>query len=145
MTISKTCKIVAVIFIALFVLIYMGIAMRKVNVTDISGAMITFVYCDTNINEKLTSEEAEILKNIVNGKRLGLGGGFSCGFTPDISFRFVNMFFLPANDTCEIIKVEKQYKNGKRKDSDIYILITEEEKQKIYDIFKKYGGYFPCV
>jgi len=145
MTIFKTCKVIAVISVALFVVIYIGNAMTKVKVSNIDDATITFVYCDTHINEKLTSEDAEILKNIVNGKRLSFGGGYSCGFSTNISFRFANMIFSVANDTCGTIKIEKHHKNPKREAAEIYLLISEEEKQKIHEVFNKYGGYFPCV
>lgn len=145
MAIPKTYKVVAVIFIALFALIlYKSIAMTKVNVSDITDATITFVYCDKNINEKLTSEEAETLKSIVNGKRL-FEDQPACGFSPDISFSFGNMIFSVANDTCEIIKFETTHGKHKRKATDMYLFVTEQEKQKIYDVFNKYGGFFPCV
>jgi len=144
MKIYNICIVVAFILIALLIVFLgTGITMQKVRVSDINDATITFVYIDKNINEKLTGEEVEILKNIVNGKRLWFDdGGWSHGFTPDISFRFDDMIFSVANDTCAIIKLDKhKYK----KDSGMYFSVTEEEKQKIYDIFKKYGGYFPCI
>ena len=144
MTISKTYKIVAFISIALFVVIYMGNAMMKVSVSNINDAIIVFVYIDKNINEKLAIEDAEILMNIVNGKRL-FWDYPSCGFTPDISFRFENMIFSVAKDTCTIIRVETKHEVRMRKAMKRHIYITKEERQKVEEIFNKYGGYFPCV
>ena len=146
MTISKTCKIAVFISIALFaIILYRGIAMTKVKVPDITDATITFVYSDKNIHEKLTREDTEILKSIVIGKKIIFGGGFSCGFSPDISFSLGDMIFSVARDTCAIIKIETKSENRKRKVTEIHLSVSEEEKQKIHDVFNKHGGCFPCV
>lgn len=105
----------------------------KIEINKNANARIVFIYDDKNIDSKLAVEDSEVLRNIFNGKRLSFGEPF-CGHTENVSIRFGDLFFCPACDTCPVVKV------GNR-----YLGISSADREKINEIFEKYGGRFPCV
>lgn len=123
--------IICAIFIALSVVMFNIFSSRKI---DLDGtATLTYKYVSHNIEVELTTEESDIVKNILSNKTAHRGSP-SCGFSKDASISFGNSTFCIACDSCAII----QY-------NDRYIDISQSEREVIVDIFNKYGGSFPCV
>lgn len=115
--------------------IYTAISPRT-NVTE-TRARLVYKYGDKDIDVQLSAGESELLRTILDGKRLHSGvitGEPSCGFTGDVSIRFDGQVFCVANDSCAVIALE-----GK------YLDIPETDRKTIDRVFEKYGGSFPCI
>jgi uncharacterized protein YbbK (DUF523 family) len=106
----------------------------RVNIKT-SEAVLVFQYVDKDIKVQLTEEEAAEVKKMFNGKILYYDNP-SCGFGEDVSIRFGDQIFSIACDGCPGAKLENK---------GLYIYMTQKDKDRIVEIFEKYGGSFPCV
>ena len=97
------------------------------------NARIIYKIYGSNIDAPLTREDAEEIKNIVNGKLLFYDSP-SCGFDEKVAVSLNGRLLMPACDTCPTLK----YK-------DKYMRVSKEQIATIHQIFAKYGGTFPCV
>ena len=97
------------------------------------NARIIYKTYGSNIDAPLTREDAEEIKNIVNGKLLYYDSP-SCGFDEKVAVSLNGRLLMPACDTCPTLK----YKNK-------YMSVSKEQIATIHQIFAKYGGTFPCV
>lgn len=103
---------------------------------EATHAILVYKYGDNkNINEQLSNDDAQIIKTILDNKKLYKDNP-SCGFSPDISIKYGDLTFSIARDKCPILKLVN---------TDKYIKITESERKKIEKVFNKYGATFPAL
>lgn len=109
----------------------------RVDSSNLKDGTVVFKYAEYDINEELTSEEEQIILDILDNKRL-VKDNPSCGFDDDVSIRFNNgeEIFSIACDECGII----YWKN-----KDKYFGLTDSENETIRNILKEHGFVFPCV
>ena len=108
----------------------------KVDIQQDKGAKAFFTYNGANTVSDLSDGDAEALKAIFDGKKL-FRDEPSCGFSEEVSVRFGGSdTFCIARDTCPIIYW---------KEKDKYFRISESEKERLYNLLKPYGAFFPCV
>jgi uncharacterized membrane protein len=135
MKISKKLEIagVAIVVILGAAILYSYIP-QQTNIQTVE-ASIVYNYKDKNINQTLSNEEALTVYDIFNRKTL-YAGNPSCGFTDNISIRFEDMIFCPAEDGCAIVMLQNKNK---------YFNITKNEQQEIKEIFFRHGGTLPIT
>ncbi|NLP35258.1 MAG: hypothetical protein GX359_08715 [Clostridiales bacterium] len=126
-----------IITVSFFLFLFMGVIVfnifyPRVDIYD-TKASLTYVYNDKSIKTQLTDEESLLLKEIFNNKKLRTDNP-SCGFTENISISFNDLVFCIACDDCPIVKLGKKY-----------FKISKSDRETVEQIFKKYGGSFPCV
>lgn len=131
---KKTFFVICIIIVTIGGIIVFSMFTGRLNISS-KNAILTYSYNNVNINQPLTEDESQVIKEMFNGKRPYTDNP-SCGFTKDVSVEFSDMIFCIACDSCPIIKID----NSKK-----YIKISENERQELEKIFNKYGGSFPCI
>lgn len=143
----------------LFLLVLLGIFIY-LNLTYIPhklSATLIYKHYHKNIEVQLTNEESAQLMKMFNhkflyrddlfnddfwywvGEKFGIGfnqNEFESWFDENVSIRFGPLIFCPSGDKCAIIKFVNKNK---------YFWISETERQRMEEIFIKYGGRFPCI
>mgnify|MGYP004696926137 FL=1 len=127
----KKCCIVLPLMI--LVMIFLGACNNTTNISVDSIGQLHYNYNNEHISVILTKFENDIVKDIFNKKKLYFDEP-SCGFDKSISIEFDDNYYCIACDSCGIVKLNDKYFN-----------ISTAERSKIEEIFKKYGGEFPCV
>ena len=127
----KKCCIVLPLMI--LVMIFLGACNNTTNISVDSIGQLNYNYNNEHISVILTKFENDIVKDIFNKKKLYFDEP-SCGFDKSISLEFDDNYYCIACDSCGIVKLNDKYFN-----------ISTAERSKIEEIFKKYGGEFPCV
>ena len=127
----KKCCIVLPLMI--LVMIFLGACNNTTNISEDSIGQLHYNYNNEHISVILTKFENDIVKDIFNKKKLYFDDP-SCGFDKSISIEFDDNYYCIACDSCGIVKLNDKYFN-----------ISTAERSKIEEIFKKYGGEFPCV
>ena len=110
----------------------------KTSVSNNADVTLSFVYGDDNIRVTLEDDEAEKVIDILNGNDYNpfSSGVPSCGFDKNISLQVSGRTFAIACDTCNCIQDLGNLR---------YFDIPQENMDYIHSLFKKYGGYFPCI
>ena len=114
-------------------MIFLGACNNTTNISVDSIGQLHYNYNNEHISVILTKFENDIVKDIFNKKKLYFDEP-SCGFDKSISIEFDDNYYCIACDSCGIVKLNDKYFN-----------ISTAERSKIEEIFKKYGGEFPCV
>ena len=127
----KKCCIVLPLMI--LVMIFLSACNNTTNISVDSIGQLHYNYNNEHISVILTKFENDIVKDIFNKKKL-YSDEPSCGFDKSISIEFDDNYYCIACDSCGIVKLNDKYFN-----------ISTAERSKIEEIFKKYGGEFPCV
>ena len=100
--------------------------------------ILRFVYGDKDIRVALSVEESRALKKIFFNEKTPRANKPSCKITENVSIRMEHesetLIFCVACDMSPIINIQNSY-----------LKISEDEQKCIYQIFEKYGGFFPCV
>lgn len=125
--------------ISLFFLVMISLcACGRTTVDQTAEVTLTFIYEDENISVTLAAEEAEQVRDILDGCSYDsrFAGIPSCGFHENISLRIGNRVFAIACDTCNCIQDLDNLR---------YFHIPIEDMEYIRSLFEKNGGYFPCL
>ena len=125
--------------ISLFILVMISLcACGRTTVDQTAEVTLTFIYEDENISVTLAAEEAEQVRDILDGCSYDsrFAGIPSCGFHENISLRIGNRVFAVACDTCNCIQDLDNLR---------YFHIPIEDMEYIRSLFEKNGGYFPCL
>lgn len=125
--------------ISLFLLVMISLcACSRTTVDQTAEVHLTFIYGDENISVTLAAEEAEQVRDILDGRSYDsrFAGRPSCGFHENISLRIGNRVFAIACDTCNCIQDLDNLR---------YFHIPIEDMEYIRSLFEKNGGYFPCL
>lgn len=109
----------------------------KTNVTGRDGVQLVFVYGDQNIHTALSQEEAARVSDILDGHFCDLSPGEpACGFSENVSLKVDGCTFAPASDCCNLVM---ELTTGR------YFHLPEEDMDYLHELFRQYGGDFPCV
>ena len=97
-----------------------------------------------NISIVITDEEdIAMLKDILRGRPFR--ESFHCSFSTDISITMTNgsrsIMFIPACDGCPFLRIGDTGAGNTNK----YIRISYENRDRLHEIFERYGGFFPCI
>lgn len=137
---KKMMLIIFIITVALLSIVLIVNHYFIIVKNDFADSLILeYHYIDKDIHVKIIEEDdiAE-LKNMLKG--IAYTDHPSCGFTLDILITFTDgqqsIALCPACDGCPILRVN---------DSDKYLRITKEERERLDIILGKYGMIFPCV
>lgn len=136
--IAKKKLFIIILFIIAFSIICGTVYLRADGneVKSIKSAVVHFEYETTDVSQSLTKDETEILKEIFADKKLYKDSP-SCGFSENISVELDgSQTFCIACDTCPIIYL---------KEKDKCFRISENEKDRLYNLLRPYGAFFPCV
>ena len=135
MKISKKLTIAGIIITVIFgaTFVYSIIPQK----TDLNTATAVLVYntAEKNISEQLSNEEALIIYNIFNGKKL-VDTAPASRFTSNVSVRFGEDVFCISGEGSLTVKLQNKGK---------YFNISAADRKEIEAIFEKYGGVFPFV
>lgn len=135
---QKKVLLIIILFIVAISMIF-GTIYLRVNRTKtefMNDAIVHFTYETANVTQPLTNDETATLKEIFADKKLYKDNP-SCGFSENISVEFDgSQTFCIACDTCPIIYW---------KEKDKYFRISENEKERLYNLLKPYGVFFPCI
>jgi hypothetical protein len=128
-----------VVFIVVItvVLLVKNVFFIKTHTLGYKNAHIKYHYLKKNINETLSETDSEEIKKILNNRILYTDNP-SCGFVKDISLQFNDGKFI-FSIACDGDPIFKDEKTGK------YFNVSEEERNQIDNILKKYGATFPAV
>ncbi len=129
-------RLLAIVTVCIMLLGLCACSVSDVNRNE--EVALIFIYGEENIRQTLTDEEADKVIEILDGKEYSsiMEGTPSCGFSKDISFSVEGRKYMIARDSCNVIMEHGTYRN---------FSVSKEEIRYIHSLFKKYGGYFPCV
>ena len=110
----------------------------QTSVNKNAAVTLTFIYGDEDIRVTLEDSEAEKIIGILNGNNYDSfsSGVPSCGFDKNISLGVGGRTFAIACDACSCIQDLGNFR---------YFDVPKEDMEYIHSLFKKYGGYFPCI
>ena len=130
---KRLCAVVLILIAILSIFVHSETEVRR-N----AAVTLDFVYEETSIHVTLTDEEAAKVMEILNGNTYDpiLLGYPACGFWKDVALKVGNRRFSIASDACNCIYDASRFH---------YFDIPKEDMAYIHALFKKYGGYFPCV
>lgn len=113
-------------------------ACSSTNVNSNADVELTFIYAEQSIIAVLPDNEAAKIIHILDHKRYDpiFAGVPSCGFDKNISLKVGDNIYAIACDTCNTVQDQGNLR---------YFSVTQEEMDYIHSLFKKYGGYFPCI
>lgn len=134
MGLFKTKRICIVSLMLLLMTSLTGCLSESIQIDQAEKVILTYSYKSIAFNEELPQPEAEKIIEIINGKSIRSDNP-SCGFSEDISITIGDTILCVAQDGDGFLQVEE----GK------YIVITDEERAVLDELFGKYGGTFPCV
>ena len=140
------------LFILFAILIIMSVSIgwwftMRINTNFATTALLEFHYQavpggynpDASISVVISDENDILaLQEILRGR--SFRDSIACGFSAEISITMTNgersITFLPANDGCPVLRIG---------DSNRYLRVTDEAITRLHEIFKRYGGFFPCI
>lgn len=110
---------------------------EKTSVNQKADVTLTFIREGVDIRITLPEDEAEQVRNILDGNRYDpvLSGIPACGFDKNVSVTVGMRVFAIACDQCNIVQNLGNLR---------YFDIPKENMEYIRALFEKYGGYFPC-
>ena len=118
------------------VCIVMSLCSCSVVLSDKSQPVeLVFHYNESSVDAQLTEQDSKAVYEMFDGKELYFDEP-SCGFDENISLRINGRAYCPACDSCCTVK---------DCGSGMYFTISQSERNTIERIFRKHGGYFPCV
>lgn len=94
-----------------------------------------FHYFDINVSTQLSAEDAELVRELFNGKIM-LPESPSCGFGEDTALIVDGCTYCIASDTCGIIYVLEE---------DKYFHLSDDEIKTLHSLLAEYGFKFPCI
>lgn len=148
-----TKKLLLVLLVSLGIFIYLNLT----YIPHKLSAILIYKHYNENIEVELTDEESTQLIKMFNHKFLyrddlfgddfwdWVGEKFNIGFNQNefeswfdenVSIRFGQLIFCPSGDKSTTIKFVNRNK---------YFEISETGRQRMEEIFAKYGGRFPCI
>lgn len=109
----------------------------KTSVNQKADVTLTFIREGVDIRITLPEDEAEQVRNILDGNRYDpvLSGIPACGFDKNVSVTVGMRVFAIACDQCNNVQDLGNLR---------YFDIPKENMEYIRALFEKYGGYFPC-
>jgi len=107
---------------------------HTVRVAD-EEIVAVFQYADINVSTKLSHEDAELVRDMFNGK-IAFSDSPSCGFGKDVALTSDGYTYCIATDTCGIIYVLEK---------DKYFHLSNEEIETLHHLLSEYGFKFPCI
>lgn len=129
---KKYIPIITVIVLIVVSVVFINNTPEKVSLSS-DEAHIKYEYQDKVISCNVSNDESDIILKAFDGKIL-VKDSPSCGFTEDVCIMFGDKMFYLACDGCPIIKHNEKY-----------FTVSSSEIDEIHQIFKGYGGTFPCI
>ena len=131
---NKTKRASIVVLMLLLMVSLAGCEKKAIEIDRTDKVVLNYSYKNVVFDEELPQSEAEKMIEIINGKSIRSDNP-SCGFSEEISITIGDYIFCVAQDGDGFLKVE----DGK------YIILDDEERAVLDELFSKYGGTFPCV
>ena len=131
--IKKYYIVLVILLLMIPFMMFLSACNNTTNISTDSIGQLNYNYNNKHISVTLTNSESNTIKDMFNNKELYFDEP-SCGFDKNISIKFENDYYCIACDSCGVIKIGDKYFN-----------ISNSDRSKIEEIFKKYGGKFPCV
>ena len=129
------CIILAVGVLSVSVVLFLFFG-NRVELDVVENAEVMFAYENIEVCEQVSEQELLMIQSVFDGKKY-FRDNPSCGFSEKISLKINDEYtFGFARDACPILYWYER---------DVYIRLTEEEQEKLYDLVRKYGGFFPCI
>ena len=125
-------SIVSLLLIVLTVFSFTSCHMVRVADGEIKAV---FRYSDINVSTTLSHEDAEVVRDMFNGK-IALPDSPSCGFGEDTALIIGGNTYCIASDTCPIIYLAEE---------DKYFHLSDEEIEILHNLLAEYGFKFPCI
>ena len=122
-----------------FLLLFSLTACSRVSIDGSSGGTVKYQVGTTRFTDDLTEDEVADVAKILNGKSAYSStviGTPSCGYSFDVSITIDGSTYALAMDKCTTVKLMEK---------DLYIDITNDERNVLEQIFISRGGEFPCV
>lgn len=122
----------SVLLVVLMIFSFSSCSTVKVPDKDM---VAVFRWGDVDITEQLSIEDAEIVKQIFNGKRL-FSNSPSCGFGEGAAIIVGNQTYCIACDYCPLIYIVQE---------DKYFELSDDENETLRNLLCEYGFTFPCI
>lgn len=130
-------KKIVVMVLVFLALLHLG-GYSRVVIGFASSGIVVYDYDGISFEEKLTEEEVNAVKRVLNGKAIDPSflGTPACGFNYDIAIIIDGRRFALACDSCGTVQDFGSLG---------YIHISDEEQDVLEEIFTSRGGEFPCI
>ncbi len=130
----KRCVTFTISLLLMVSIILLLTSCGTVEVAD-GEIVAVFRYGDADIEQSMSDEDSEIVREIFNNKELSYGSP-ACGFDKDVALITGDDTYCIACDHCGII-----YSVNK----DQYFDLSDEENETLRELLGEYGFSFPCV
>jgi len=130
----KRCVTFTISLLLMVSIILLLTSCGTVEVAD-GEIVAVFRYGDADIEQSMSDEDSEIVREIFNNKELRYGSP-ACGFDKDVALITGDDTYCIACDHCGTI-----YSVNK----DQYFDLSDEENETLRELLGEYGFSFPCV
>lgn len=130
----KRCVTFTISLLLMVSIILLLTSCGTVEVAD-GEIVAVFRYGDADIEQSMSDEDSEIVREIFNNKELSYGYP-ACGFDENVALITGDDTYCIACDYCGTI-----YSVNK----DQYFNLSDEENETLRELLGEYGFSFPCV
>ena len=136
---KKLLVLVFVISMALLAFhVYLFGVPKRVDASFATSAYLKYHYCGKAIDVKMKDSDLRVLKGMLLG--FSYVDSPACGFDKTVSITLTNgrksITICPACDSCGTFRIGN---------TDRYLEVSDEQRDRFEAIVKKYGMTFPCV
>ena len=130
----KRCVTFTISLLLMVSIILLLTSCGTVEVAD-GEIVAVFRYGDADIEQSMTDEDSEIVREIFNNKELS-NGSPACGFDENVALITGDDTYCIACDYCGVIYSVNE---------DQYFNLSDEENETLRELLGEYGFSFPCV
>ncbi len=138
MRVNRKWLVVGVPVAGVAIWLLFNIAFPVVDPSFATKATLRLHYIDQSIDMTMTDGDLRALKEILRGRPFP--DSPACGFGMDVSITLTDgqrsITYCPACDGDPFLRINE---------SNRYLTISEEQRERLDKILKKYGMTFPCV
>ena len=131
-------SMVVILVVGLAIVLLSNIYFPRIDARYATRGYVRYHYGGKDIDAQVDNDDLAVLKDILAGR--SYRDSPSCGFDADVSIRLTDgrksVVLCPACDTCPKIRIG---------DSDRYISISKEQRERLDALLARYGMVFPCM